>query len=211
MGNTDARNIVSRIVAAAPTGKTLVEAEVLEWKKTPGVSELCKAVQLIDMPALFSLMESADWPAANLATSLLRAFKDAELKVKKQFLDTWNNKQRPLEVRLCVMYPLLDYPDLPRAMHEDFYATVLNNMDRFKTFALTYFATPSDVLPTAIDRIRDPKYPVSKRWIYLCNALASPDTEGSRQFIESYKDDSDKFVAKVAQNLTSQTRGEQSK
>ncbi|MBK5275595.1 MAG: hypothetical protein JJE30_11155 [Desulfuromonadales bacterium] len=195
------RTIVSQIVAAAPLGVGLAPSDVQVWKKTPFVNDLCAAVQESDMPALFSLMEKADWMVANLATSLLRKFKD-DPKVRRQYVDVWCNWGRPLEVRLCVMYPLLDYPDLERELHGEFFATIMQNTDRFKAFALTYFATPNDVLPTAIDRIKTAT--PSKLWIYLCNALASPDVAGARAFIESNTGNSDQFVARVARTLLSQ-------
>ena len=148
-------------------------------------------------------MKEADWPVANLATNLLRAFKD-DPDVRQQYLDIWRNSLRPLEVRFCVMYPLLDCPSLELTVHEEFFATIRNNINRFKSFVLTYFETPDQVLPVSKSRIIDAKNPSSKRWVYLCNALASSDSwEDIREFIETYEDDTDEFVAKVAKTLLS--------
>jgi hypothetical protein len=200
MKKADVRNIVMRVVSAAPSGGTLNEIDVRKWRKTPFVHELRKAVQPNDIPVLLSLAKNADWPVANLAVGLLRAFKN-DLEIRQHYLDIWNDERRPMELRFCVMYPLLDDPDLPRKLHEEFFTTILANLDVYKRTVSDYYITPEHVLPTVRKRIKDPQYPVTKRWVYLCNALSSPDKLEAREFIEPFKDDLDPFVKKVALTL----------
>jgi hypothetical protein len=199
MESADIKNIVSRVVNSAPNGGTLNEAEVLEWQKNPFVWELVKAVEPSDIPDLFSLMENANWPVANLAVRLLRNFEN-NAEVLRHYLDIWNNANRPMELRYCVMFPLLDNPELPRELHEKFFNTILANIDSFKRFVITYF-TQNDLIKIIEERMRNPKYPPAKRWIRLCSVLASPDEPNARKLIESFKDDPDPFVAKVARTL----------
>ena len=200
------RIIVEEIIASAPTGVSLDPSEVSKWKQTPFVNTLYPHVLASDMSPLFSLMEKASWMVANLATSLLRGDalkKNPEFgQVLAQYRKVWSDSSRPLEVRFCVMYPLLDCLGAGDKLHEEFFEVILNNVEAFKTFALTYFKAPTDVIPTAIDRIRSAN--PAKIWIYLCNALASTDQTEAREFIEGYKEyPGNPFVAHVAQALLS--------
>ena len=82
---------------------------------TPLVHKLCEKVLPGDKAAFIALMKGAEFsPTANLATSLLRAFKnDPELKeIRNEYLNVWRDSTRPLELRFCVIYPLLDDPDV---------------------------------------------------------------------------------------------------
>ena len=202
MENATAREIVSRIVASAPSGEAINEIDVLKWRTTPFIKGLAATVQPEDKKPLMSLMEEAAWPVANLAVSLLRVYKD-DPNVRSLYLRIWHDHSRPLEARFCVMYPLLDYPDLPSALHQEFFDAIMQNLDFHNQFAVTYFVTPGDVLSEAKKRIIDKQYPNSKRWIYLVNALASPDSSEVKKFIDPYQNDSDPFIANVAKTLSS--------
>lgn len=198
------RAIVDQIVASAPTGASLDLSDVSKWKQTPFVNGLHAVVEERDMPAFFSLMENANWMVANLATSLLRG--DALKKypefnqVLAQYRKVWSDESRPLEVRLCVMYPLLDSLVQTDPLHAEFFDAIIKNVESFKTFALTYFPSPADVIPTAKSRI--PTATPGKIWIYLCNALASSDKSETQEFIEEYKEfPSNPFVETVAKDL----------
>lgn len=184
------RAIIDQIVTAAPTGASLNPSDVSKWKQTPFVNTLYPFVLASDMPALFSLMENASWMVANLATSLLRgdALKNNPdlSQVLVQYRKVWSDTSRPLEVRLCVMYPLLDSLDQLDPLHLDFFDVIMENVESFKAFALTYFPSPAAVIPTAKSRI--PNANPAKIWIYLCNALASNDKTEAREFIEEYKE-----------------------
>ena len=202
MENATAREIVSRIVASAPSGKAINEADAEKWGKTPFIKGLAATVQPEDKKPLMSLMEEAAWPVANLAVSLLRVYKD-DPNVRSQYLRIWHDPARPLDARFCVMYPLLDYPDLPSALHQEFFDAIMQNLNFHKQTALTYFRSSDEVMSHVKSRIMDKRYPSSKRWVYLVTALASSDSLEVKKFIEPYKNDSDPFVANVAKTLSS--------
>lgn len=134
----------------------------------------------------------------SLLNNLIRDRKCTE-EIKAFLQGLWEKENN--ENKLYIMWKLLDLPDLDNHLHQEIYGFIKENWDAWLTKAVEWCGGKDKVLDVVIARLNNPSFPKTKAWIYLCNALGSPDTRGVRSLITDYVESKDSIVSNVAKEL----------
>jgi hypothetical protein len=152
-----------------------------------------------DIGWLLNVVKSTNCNTGNFAISLLRHhINDAA--VKAFLFQEWETVS-DYDRRYAIMWRLLDYDDLPISMHEKIYDYFIENKERFLSEKMEWFGGVEKVLDVCRERLSDSGISESKKWIYLCASIVSPNKEGVINLLSEYKVSDDMFTAKVANQL----------
>jgi len=154
-----------------------------------------------DLGLLSNLAEHGHLPIRNFAISTLRVWKE-DPEVKSLLFHLWDVHE-DVSTRLNLLWRLLDYEDLSPTFRERLYTFVLDNWNAFLNLQQEFMGegNPTTVLERVEERIKDKNFPKTKRWAYLCSAMASDDGPGIIRLIDRYEGKEGSFDRTVADEL----------
>ena len=103
-----------------------------------------------------------------------------------------------------VIWRLLDNPELPLDWHDSLFKYILGHWDAWKRHSAEFEEPgPLEMVTAVENRLSDPTFPASKKWIYLLclpDGLAT-DAMAAKRIVERETESSDKFRAYVATEI----------
>ncbi len=176
---------------------TDLEADFLN--RLPLIESLRIRVRKDDVPWLFETIDGHSGEIAGLFLSLLKRFtriKEVQCELQRR----WEKGDAFLRAHL--MWRLLDSPDLDRAWHEAIFSFVLAEWPTFRDLSLKFLGTPHTVVEQMIERIGDPNYVESKKWVCLCRVADVAANRGAaRGLLQLGKLLPDPLACRVADSL----------
>ena len=177
----------------------LKEELALELNKPIYLDCLRPLVDKYDIELLLSLAEPLHLASSRLAISLLRNFV-ADKRVKEFLINSWTIKDYLM--RRTVIWRLLDYIDLENSMHDSIYEFVKINWKRWMEDEIdAYRDDTGDIKKIIESRLKDPTFPRTKDWVYLCLSLGSNDADWTSSLLSHYYKSEVSIVGKVANEL----------
>ncbi|MDO8721476.1 MAG: hypothetical protein Q7J31_04520 [Syntrophales bacterium] len=137
-----------------------------------------------------------------LAISLMHPIKD-DPKIHDFLFQTWK-KSRAYNIKLQIIWRLVDYKDLPVEMHRDIYRKfVVPNWDKWVPYLVDKCGGKNGVLNDINKRLNNPAFPPSKAWVYLTvvTGCRTADRPAAKMLIESYFNSQDSINAEVSKDL----------
>lgn len=172
----------------------------------PLVDMLRALVVDADEQVVMALCESQSRPHSTLGFYLLDRLTH-RASVHKYLIGKWNalRPDADIKTRVVIQFKLLDYPKISRNLSRDLWNFTTSSWDSWLSHCVRWCGGLEAVLPfceSRLARCGQPReeggYPLSKRWAYLCAALASTDKDGVRKMLMRY---ADPFLARVAKDL----------
>lgn len=105
------------------------------------------------------------------------------------------------ENKLYIMWKILDFPGLEKTFHLEIYDFVQENWEVWLQKAVDWCGGRDKVLDVVSNRLKDSSFPETKAWVYLCNAMGSPDKAGVRSLIQGYISSKHSIVSQVSDDL----------
>lgn len=188
-----------RLMTELRRGGSLPEDVAASLCKGRDVDALRSEIKATDSPLLLTLAKDGKRPwLRSLAVSLMRALRD-QVEIRQSVFDTWNSDV-DYEMRLALMWRLLDYDDLDLNTHRSIYRFVMQNWDRWLA-DMTMWYSQAGALASAEWRLTNKAFPASKAWVYLCLACASDDKSRIGRLLENYSQSKASIVAQVVADL----------
>jgi hypothetical protein len=196
--------LASKVLEDLRRGVRLPKELVLELTSYRYIDNLHGAVRPTDIPVLIDNAKSRNLPFSILAINLLKGFANRR-EVRKFFQDEWK-KARSYEKRYALLWRLLDNEALPVPVHEQIFSFIKGNFARFKADIRKWFGGKEHVIEGCRHRLRMKRLPPTKRWVYLCCALAGDNSRAVMALIEEYDLPHDDFFQGVASYLRQQIK-----
>jgi hypothetical protein len=187
-------------------GELISEENARLVNQWPEIDLARRLVREADRDKLLGFSASGRQPLNLVAITLLQPFA-AEPHVYGILKAIWA-ESRDYDTRYAVLWRLLDNPHLLLSLHKEIFAFIRNDWPRFFKAAGRWYGKPVNIIPGVRARLKDPTFPQSKAWVYLCVALSSPDTESARQLVADYVQSTDSFLAEVANVCRARLAGE---
>lgn len=151
-----------------------------------------------DIPLLMEV--ASGWgPLGQMGVRLLKKF-SAHPCVRRYFVERWSGTEE-YELRLPLMWRLLDDPDLPLGIHGEIHQFVINNLERYRVDVARWRGGPERVIQGCREDLANPRYPKSKHWAYIYTVLASPDREAAANLVRENMGVEGSFEASVLRQL----------
>lgn len=122
----------------------------------------------------------------------------------REYLEGLWKSSDQYNIRMQVMWRLLDYDDLPVNLHRDIYKNfIVPNWDKWLPYIVEKFGGKEKVFPSCNKRLQDPAFPSSKAWVYLCVASGCKKEEMPevKKMIKQYLSSKDSINSEVAENI----------
>ena len=191
--------VADAIVAALKSGSYPSDAEARVLDRRPLIDLLRQRIGNADVRDLLTIVEDGSDGVAGFAVSLLRHHVKQK-SVRTCFEARWSKARPHLKNRL--MWRLLDDPNLDKAWHERFFDFVQKEWPTFRDFNRDFYGEPGKALASLLNRLADPTFPESKRWIYLCSAPeVVDDRDAAKAIVSLGLSAKDPFQRQVAQKL----------
>lgn len=165
----------------------------------PLIDTLRSTISGDDIQWLLGIVDSAPDATAGLACSLLRRHA-TRTDVRTTFENRWYTASPYVKNRL--MWRMLDDPELPQPLHEEFFKFILNEWNTFTAFNRTFYGEGEDGVYNLLSRLGDPDIAASKKWIYLCCVPAVIErSDAAKALVEMGLTMNDVFTREVAAKL----------
>lgn len=197
--NSVSKYVVDKIVDDIRQG-VQIDDELAESLDVFPMSDLLrKEISKSDVSMLIKLVDGGSVSVGNLAINLLKDYV-REPRVNKKLISLWKARDKNVYTRNhTVMLRLMDNV-ANISMHSEFFNFILANFDDFKKKVVRFPEGVTNVLAFCESRLNDKKFQSSKKWVYLCGALASDDKKGARALLKKYAS-GDKFHGMVAKKM----------
>jgi len=146
------------------SGRYPGEGEARAIDRLPLIDLLRRGVTSDAVPGLLALVASGPDGTSGLACSLLKDYTTTPA-VRSCFERRWDSASPYLRNRL--MWRLLDVEDLDSKWQGRFTEFIRSEWGTFRAFNREFFGTSLTGIARVLARITDPRFPSSKRWIYL--------------------------------------------
>jgi HEAT repeat protein len=199
-------SISKKVVQQLRSGERVSDEDAAAINHSPEVDVARRLILDTDIEKLLALARDQRQVLRRTAITLLRHFAarpDVSAALKKRWLD-----ETDFEVRYAILWRLLDDPLLPSPIHREIFDFIKANWLRFTETNRRWYVEPERIIEGARDRLKDPSFPDSKAWGYLCILASSPDKKTARELITGYADSPDLFLREVADFCMSKIRQE---
>ena len=186
--------------------KQPIDDELLkELTSVPQIDYLRTKVNNEDIDLILSLASAESKALRSFAIVLLRKVKDDE-RVKSFIRDAWKKAGEDMDIllKMDLMWRLLDYPDIHISVHKEIYEFIKEHWECWIEDVTHSFGGKNNILDSIEKRLSDSSFPETKKWIYLCVSVASPDITGVKRLLSKYENSDNPFVSEVVAYL--QTR-----
>ncbi len=167
------------------------------------VDVLRKYVGIEDFRWIRSMCDSKEDGAQQLGLSLVRNIQNEKV-VRSYLEEMWKNKDNrklSFNTEIVLQSQLLWYSDLDLGFHKSIWDSLVKHWDEWISEVKSWTGGAENVLAYIESRVKDPRFPKSKHWYYICCAPASNDPIKVRELIEGYIRDPDPFMRGVANEL----------
>jgi hypothetical protein len=137
---------------------------------------------------------------AELCINLMHPLRE-EKDVKELLFDLWKSSSSKYNIKMQIMWRILDYEDISEEMHKSIYSFVRSNWEQWINYVVEKFGGKNKVLESCQERLQNPAFPKSKAWVYLCIAVGSDNTVEAKNLIENYINSKAPINAIVAKDL----------
>lgn len=192
-------NVSERVVRQLRSGEQVSDEDANGVNHFPEIDTARSLIKEDDLPKLLELLTSERRAVMFMAITLLNRFV-THPKVSEALKEIWA-AHLDYETRYTLLWRLLDDPHLPLEFHREILSFIKQDWSRFLKSAGAWYGTPANIMTGVEARLKAPSFPESKAWIYLCVALASPDSEAVKRLINGYTNSRNSFVADVARGL----------
>lgn len=173
------------------------------------VEKIRSMIDSNDFQILKKLIDMPDFNLVRLGIILLQPLQGKNSQIQQLLLDKWNSTawaspQAEFNVKLELMFRLLDDPNLELKVQESIYDYVLRNHKEWLTAALEYFPFEGDYdkLKELIEnKLKDQRFPPTKSWLYLLILNAHPDKSKIKGILSKYATSMHPMVKRVADDL----------
>jgi hypothetical protein len=104
--------------------------------------------------------------------------------------------------RYYLVFRLLDDPTIDEQWRGDILEFVRENLHAFVHYRVDWYGGPHHVLDSVNQRLRSHDFLVQKKWVYVVNAMAAPDTAARDALLEAHRDSDDPLTREVVEHLT---------
>lgn len=162
-----------------------------------------------DIALILSLANAGSKALRSFAIALLRKVKDDE-RVKSFIRDAWKKAwektgaDRDNLLIMDLMWRLLDDPCLDILEHRKIYGFIKENWKYWIEDVTHSYGGENNILDSVKERLARRDTLETKKWIYLCVSMASPDITGVKMLLSEYENSDNHFVSEIVAYL--QTR-----
>jgi len=187
-------------------GKVIEDSLAYKLNSVPQVDYCRELIQDSDAEWLKSLASSSSKPLIReLAISLMHPLCRKNNRDIRAYLEHLWNVSKEYNIKMQIMWRLLDYDDLPVDLHRDIYENfVVPNWDKWLPYIVDKFGGKEKVFSSCRERLNNPSsFPPSKAWVYLCAATGGKeeDKEMVRDLLTRYSNSNESINSEVANKL----------
>lgn len=186
-------------------GKVIDDGLAYKLNSVPLIDYCRELIQDGDAEWLKSIASSSTGPLIReLVISLMHPFCKKNDRDIRAYLENLWNSSNEYNIRMQVMWRLLDYDDLPVDLHRDIYKNfVVPNWDKWLPYIVDKFGGKEKVFTSIQKRLQNPSFPVSKAWVYLCVSTGCKDEHKAetKNMIKQYLSSNDSMNSEVAKDL----------
>lgn len=166
----------------------------------PLIDELRQLVEPSDLEWLLPVVCKRDDAIAAFYLSLLRRLSASSNQINDTLRSLWQ-KATPY-YKSHLFWRILDEKDLPLEWHEELFAFTVAEWDVFSEVSHKFLANTKSVVVDMLHRIGDETFPDSKKWAYLCRAVAlDSEPEATRALLQLGRTMPNQFTQRVAVDL----------
>jgi hypothetical protein len=158
--------------------------------------EVVNAPVVEEMRGLVRRAKNVDWIAKiikndlegpqTLAISIVR-HKCNIPSIKASLFDLWENRNKlSIRVVISLIYSLLNYSDLEEKYHMEMFEYLKKNKEVWKDKVIEWWRNSELVVENARNRLDDPTFPDSKKWIYLAQIAWFGKEQDSLKLLQNY-------------------------
>jgi hypothetical protein len=193
--------VAEKIMADLRSGADVPSAVIDEAVRYELTNHLRSRVWAKDFDLARGLCESGQCNEQRLGLSLIQGLRhtggdNLRADIYSYLTSLWE-AELEFESRASLVYALLDYEELLAEFHEKLLLFTEKNWDRMIAHTLDWCGGPAAILRMTEERVNNPKFPRTKRWIYLCLAVGADDLGAARALVEAYAHDEDLFLRRV--------------
>jgi hypothetical protein len=159
-----------------------------------------KHIIIEDKGWLKSLASSSQSHIAELCINLMHPLRE-EKDIKELLFDLWESSSSKYNIKMQIMWRILDYEEISEEMHKSIYSFVRSNWEKWINYVVEKFGGKNKVLESCQERLQNPAFPKSKAWVYLCIAVGSDNTVEAKNLIENYINSKASINTVVAKDL----------
>lgn len=199
------RKKVRQALQDLKNGKVIEDSLAYKLNSVPHVDYCRELIQDSDAEWLKSLASSSSKPLIReLAISLMHPLCKKNNRDIRAYLENLWNSSDEYNIKMQVMWRLLDYDDLPVDLHGGIYKNfVVPNWNKWLPYIVDKFGGKEKVFSSCQKRLNNPSFPASKSWVYLCVATGckGEEKENLKMLINQHLESKDSINSIVANKL----------
>lgn len=137
---------------------------------------------------------------SELCITLMHPLRE-ENDIKELLFSLWNSPSSDYFTKMQVMWRLLDYADLSDKTINEIYQYVFADWNTWLPYMVKKFGGADRAYENCIERLNNPGFPESKKWVYLCILVGSSKIDEAKTVISRYKDSKTSINVLVAKDL----------
>lgn len=193
-----------RVIESLRSGQLPSEEEAVELDRQPVIDALRQLVEQADIDILTRPVGRVQPKLQGLFVSLLERH-SSHPKVTSCFRELWATADTYVRTRL--VFRLTDDPRLCEDWKRRLFDFVLSEPTAFEATCSAFYGGIAETREATFGRLADPRFPASKRWLYLCQLFVGQAQGGSwpmeqvARYLEVASHDSDAFTREAASRL----------
>lgn len=206
MQENEYRDIAEKACQDLRDGKILDNELAYKLNSVPQV-DYCRAlIQDSDEGWLKNIASSPSVPplTRELCISLMHPLCRKNNRDIRDYLENLWKSSDQYNIKMQLMWRLLDYDDLTVDLHRDIYGNfVIPNWDKWLPYVVDKFGGKEEVFSSCSRRLQNSDFPASKAWIYLCVASGCNKEElpEVKKLIKQYLNSRDSINSEVSSHL----------
>lgn len=162
-------------------------SSIQKWIIDDGVRNISNRLEIDKILNKIESVAGSDneiWDTIDTDIISLRKFSN-NADVNEKLYQSFIKSNNP-ELKIQLIWDILEFTDVSDEKQKEILIFCINNLDVFTKHELKYYNVDSSRIFDLITetRIKDYKYPESKRWIYLLDLFVSSETERVKEFID---------------------------
>lgn len=193
--------LLDRVLEDARSDATQIPSDVCDsLTQVPTIDKLRERVDIEHFGDIRILCEEDSASHQKLGLALLRGI-DEEKKVRNYVKEWATQSNLSFETRVGLTFELAQLDELDDSLRRKSFDFIRENWSKWVENQRKWAGGENGILGFSRQRLSSKSIPANKRWLYLCTAAVSDQTEEARELIGEYLEDPDPFVRDVAEAM----------
>lgn len=196
------RVLIDRVFADVEEQQSVERRFAQALLEYPLYDSLRLAVTVDDIDSVIDMDASTDQNTRYLAAALARGL-PSNPRLANHYASKWvKTLNEDVRTRVQALFSATDYIDLPAYLHDDMYRYIRAHWKDWEAINREWYEyARGGIIAAAVERLKNPLFPQTKDWVYLCVAAVDARHNEVVALLERYASNSNDMARRVANEL----------